>query len=397
MPERGGSEGEAQGPDLARGRDRRGDGGDRAPHAARARAARARLRPDRRTPAWCSRRRAGTTRIMELAEEMLGLGRRSASDAGRPRAGRARARARARARRRHGRAVRRGAARLRRLARRRAGRAPQGGRERGACVRVVQGDSTYFGHVDGLAEEDLLRVAGSVAQAVRGDARHRPRCAAAESGDAPPGRDAARGGRGAPQGRRCCARATSAPARPARRSPRRGRLRRDRSARWRSSAPTACAAADDRTRVRLGAQVVARRDGRVETGTETRGGHAGWELLEERPGGGGRRGSAAGADAARRGRRARPGRCRWSWATASAACCCTRRSGTGSRPTRSRSTRASTRAGSASSWRRAVRDRLRRRQPPERVGQRRHRRRGHADAADDGDRGRRADAPTSTT
>ena len=48
---------------------------------------------------------------------------------------------------------------------------PQGGRERGACVRVVQGESTYYGHVDGLAEPDLLRVAGSVAQAVRGDAR----------------------------------------------------------------------------------------------------------------------------------------------------------------------------------------------------------------------------------
>ena len=44
---------------------------------------------------------------------------------------------------------------------------PQGGRERGACVRVVQGDSTYYGHVDGLAEEDLLRVAGSVSEAVR--------------------------------------------------------------------------------------------------------------------------------------------------------------------------------------------------------------------------------------
>jgi TldD protein len=43
------------------------------------------------------------------------------------------------------------------------------------------------------------------------------------------------------------------------------------------------AAADDRTRVRLGAQVVARRDGRVETGSDTRGGHAGWELLEEDP------------------------------------------------------------------------------------------------------------------
>src|SRR5204863_1487408 len=48
---------------------------------------------------------------------------------------------------------------------------PQGGAERGAAVRVVSGDSTYFGHVDGLAEQDLMRVAESVAQAVHGDAR----------------------------------------------------------------------------------------------------------------------------------------------------------------------------------------------------------------------------------
>ncbi|MDQ5832263.1 MAG: TldD/PmbA family protein, partial [Actinomycetota bacterium] len=48
---------------------------------------------------------------------------------------------------------------------------PQGGRERGACVRVVQGDSSYYGHVDGLAEEDLLRVAGSVAQGLHAEAR----------------------------------------------------------------------------------------------------------------------------------------------------------------------------------------------------------------------------------
>ena len=39
---------------------------------------------------------------------------------------------------------------------------PQGGRERGACLRVVQGESSYYGHVDGLAEDDLLRVADSV-------------------------------------------------------------------------------------------------------------------------------------------------------------------------------------------------------------------------------------------
>ena len=39
-------------------------------------------------------------------------------------------------------------------------------------------------------------------------------------------------------------------------------------------------AADDRTRVRLGVQVVARRDGTVETGFETLGGHRGFELVD---------------------------------------------------------------------------------------------------------------------
>ena len=43
------------------------------------------------------------------------------------------------------------------------------------------------------------------------------------------------------------------------------------------------AAADDRTRVRLGVQVVARRNGRVETGHETLGGQPGFELLEDDP------------------------------------------------------------------------------------------------------------------
>src|SRR5919197_2563154 len=42
-------------------------------------------------------------------------------------------------------------------------------------------------------------------------------------------------------------------------------------------------ATDDRTRVRLTAQAVAAGDGAVETGTETHGGHRGFELLEEDP------------------------------------------------------------------------------------------------------------------
>ncbi|MBK5220140.1 MAG: TldD/PmbA family protein, partial [Thermoleophilia bacterium] len=41
---------------------------------------------------------------------------------------------------------------------------------------------------------------------------------------------------------------------------------------------------DDRTRTRIGAQAVARRDGTVETGAETLGAHRGFELLEDDPG-----------------------------------------------------------------------------------------------------------------
>ena len=55
-------------------------------------------------------------------------------------------------------------------------RAPQGGRERGACVRVVSGESTYYGHVDGLAEAGPARGGrlGGAGAARRGRARRRP-------------------------------------------------------------------------------------------------------------------------------------------------------------------------------------------------------------------------------
>ena len=160
---------------------------------------------------------------------------------------------------------------------------PQGGRERGACVRVVQGESTYYGHVDGLAEQDLLRVAGSVAQAVRGDARRARRAArAAAAGRAPGGRRAPRRWR-PPARPSCCAPATSARARPAPRSPRCALGYAESRRQVEVFNSEGRAAADDRTRVRLSAQVVARRDDRVETGTDTRGGHAGFELLEQDP------------------------------------------------------------------------------------------------------------------
>ena len=159
---------------------------------------------------------------------------------------------------------------------------PGGGTERGASVRVVAGGASWFGHVDGLGEDALLTMADSVAQAVRGEPR----------GAAPLG-----------------------PARPAGTNPvalrpetvaaaRKADLLRALDERARSAGAEVAevsvgysegrriveifnsdgvAAADDRTRTRLSAQVVARRDGRVETGSHTRGGHAGYELLESDP------------------------------------------------------------------------------------------------------------------
>jgi TldD protein len=159
---------------------------------------------------------------------------------------------------------------------------PRDGRERGACLRVVEGDSTYYGYVDGLAEEDLLRVAGSVAQAVRGQAREPARLGAARPGFvhavaiAPEEVEAVAK---AELLRRCEERARAAGAEVAQATISFAQGRRIVEV-YNSDGR---AAADDRTRVRLSAQVVARRDARVETGTDTRGGHAGWELVAENP------------------------------------------------------------------------------------------------------------------
>ncbi|MBA2240223.1 MAG: hypothetical protein H0W09_03105, partial [Solirubrobacterales bacterium] len=45
----------------------------------------------------------------------------------------------------------------------------QRGRDSGAGVRVVSGETTYFAHVDGLAEPDLERAADAAAAALSGD------------------------------------------------------------------------------------------------------------------------------------------------------------------------------------------------------------------------------------
>src|SRR3954447_6941211 len=162
---------------------------------------------------------------------------------------------------------------------------PQTGSERGASVRVVQGEATYFGHVDGLAEDDLLRVAESVSQAVRaGDARTPAALKAASSETVhpitqrPEDVDAVRK---AEMLRECDERARAAGSEVAQVMASYAENRRI----VEIFNSDGVAAADDRTRVRLGVQVVARRNGRVETGHETLGGHVGFEILETDPAG----------------------------------------------------------------------------------------------------------------
>jgi TldD protein len=159
---------------------------------------------------------------------------------------------------------------------------PQEGRERGACVRVLHGDATYYGYVDGLSEEDLVRAADSVAQGVRAEARRPAALSAAERAEGhrveQPPEDVGAGEK-ADLLRRCEERARSQGGEVA--QVRIGYVEGRRRVEVFNS--DGRAAADDRTRLRLSAQVVARRDGRVETGTDTRGGHAGFELLADRP------------------------------------------------------------------------------------------------------------------
>jgi TldD protein len=159
---------------------------------------------------------------------------------------------------------------------------PQGGRERGACVRVVQGESSYYGYVDGVEEKDLLRVADSVAQALRGDERRPAKLSAPSPAKGHPvlaRPETVEAVRKAELLRACDERARATGAEVSQARVGYGESRRTVEV-YNSEGR---AASDDRTRVRLSAQVVARRNGRVETGTDTHGGHAGWELFETDP------------------------------------------------------------------------------------------------------------------
>ena len=158
----------------------------------------------------------------------------------------------------------------------------QTGSETGAAIRVVAGDATYFGHVDGLAETDLERLADEVASAVRGGhSEPRPLTAAQvtpaqevriDPASVPPERKAA-------LLRECDVRARGVGDEVSQVAASYVEGRR----RVQVANSDGLLGWDDRTRVRLGAQVVARRDGRVESGSESLAGHAGFELFDNDP------------------------------------------------------------------------------------------------------------------
>jgi len=158
----------------------------------------------------------------------------------------------------------------------------QSGASAGAGVRVLSGGTTYFAHVDGLDADDLERAATEAAAALHGgQAEPRPLVAVASTPHAIEQRPA------------------EVPAE------RKAALLRGLDERGRAAGPeiaqfTASYAevrrevtvansdglfvGDDRTRVRIGAQAVARRGDSVETGAETLGGHRGFELFDDDPG-----------------------------------------------------------------------------------------------------------------
>ena len=157
----------------------------------------------------------------------------------------------------------------------------QTGAEEGAGVRVVEGGTTYFAHVDGLDPADLERAADEAAAALKGDRREPQPLQARETTPLP----IAHRPEEVPAARK---------AEMLRELDERGRAKGSEIAQLTASYAEArrevalansdgLFTGDDRTRVRIGVQVVARRDGSVETGAETLGAHRGYELLEDDP------------------------------------------------------------------------------------------------------------------
>jgi TldD protein len=159
--------------------------------------------------------------------------------------------------------------------------AVQSGAEEGAGVRVLRGATTYFAHVDGLDPTDLERAADEAAAALRGD-RAEPRPLSAEVPspqpvERPPGDVPAE--RKAELLRELDQRARGLGDEIAQAMASYGEARREVAV----ANSDGLFSGDDRTRVRIGAQAVARRGERVETGAETLGAARGFELFDDDP------------------------------------------------------------------------------------------------------------------
>jgi TldD protein len=157
---------------------------------------------------------------------------------------------------------------------------PQAGAERGAGVRVLDGETAYFAHVDGLGDADLVRAADAAAAALSGG-RTEPQ--AVPEPVEPPRQAVEVAPAEVPAERKAdllrvadeTARSLGEEVAQVQASYAEGRRR------IAVVNSEGVHATDDRTRVRFGAQVVARRNGTVETGFETLGGHRGFELVTD--------------------------------------------------------------------------------------------------------------------
>jgi len=158
----------------------------------------------------------------------------------------------------------------------------QSGAEEGAGVRVVDGNTTYFAHVDGLDPADVERAADEAAAALRAE-RTEPRpLQVREATPLPIERqpEDVPAERKAELLRELDERARAKGGEIAQLNASYGEARREVTIANSDGLFTG----DDRTRVRIGVQAVARRDATVETGAETLGAHRGFELLEDEPG-----------------------------------------------------------------------------------------------------------------
>lgn len=157
----------------------------------------------------------------------------------------------------------------------------QAGAEEGAGVRVVDGNTTYFAHVDGLDPADLERAADEAAGALRAERREPRPLQAREATPLPVERppEEVSAERKAEMLRELDERARGRGSEVAQFIASYAEARRQVTVANSDGLFTG----DDRTRVRIGAQAVARRGGTVETGAETLGAHRGFELLEDDP------------------------------------------------------------------------------------------------------------------